>query len=404
MSGTKRHPFRVFFVMLLMALALAVAAAYGYAALLNMQDPWAVARFALADKSSADTIFHERTIDRSSTPLPAQVTDSPTLTTESLVASGGGEVSLTEYLTQSEAHSLLVVRDGVVQYEWQREGLTADNPVAVWQLSELVVSIVVQQLISEGRVSEETSVYEVLREFSNQSDFDTITVGQLLNMQSGLALGQHVWIQDPYQNLPGMFFARSLPGFLLDNREVATQPGTTWAYQNVNAQLLAMLASRLEQKPFAQVVSERVWSPLGAQDGASWMLDQQDGTEKAFVGLIASPRDIAKLGTLFAGSGNVNDQQVIPVQLVDPALTPSHDAGDGWSFSRYWWSKPNDPAFADAVAVGAYGQFLYIDHASNTMILQLGNRGIDPETEHSLFPSAETEEALAVFRSLTSQL
>jgi CubicO group peptidase (beta-lactamase class C family) len=89
-----------------------------------------------------------------------------------------------------------------------------------------------------------------------------------------------------------------------------------FAYKTVNAEVLAWIVRRASGKPLAQLLSERIWSRIGAEQDAYFMVDRI-GTESGGGGLNTTLRDLARFGELMRNEGRAaSGQQVLPRLVV----------------------------------------------------------------------------------------
>jgi CubicO group peptidase (beta-lactamase class C family) len=115
-----------------------------------------------------------------------------------------------------------------------------------------------------------------------------------------------------------------------------TRPGTTWNYNDVRVNALALAALNAWRRPLPQVLKEYVMDPIGASDTWRWF-----GYENSFVvldgevvqsvsggghwggGMWISAYDMARFGLLTSRGGRWGDRQVLSPQWVRRALTPT---------------------------------------------------------------------------------
>jgi CubicO group peptidase (beta-lactamase class C family) len=110
-----------------------------------------------------------------------------------------------------------------------------------------------------------------------------------------------------------------------------------------------------------------------------WSLDRKGGQEKTSSGFNATARDFARFGRLYLHGGRWNGEQVLGAEWVngsakfDPQRAePEVSTWWGMQHTRYWW-HPMHPKQGDFYADGSNGQRIYVDPASNTIIVQLAN-------------------------------
>ncbi len=385
---TKRRWPRRLAIVLGVVVAL-VAGAFVYTAAINMNNPAVIARYLLTPSSEVGELFAYRVIPASEDPKPIPEALGA-LPAE--VPWKGISTSTEEVLTQTNTNALMVVCDGQVIHDWYRDPGEATSRQSSWSVAKSVVSLLVGQLIGEGRISEDTLLVDVLPEYANGTAFDTITVGQLLDMQSGIDVTEDYSYLKPFSGVGGMHVTTDLPGYLMQNRGLVFEPGSTSQYRSVDAQYLSMIVAKLTGKPLALVVDEKLWQPIGAQDQATWNLDTEGGIEKGFASLNATPRDFAKVGLLVANDGKVGDRQVVPKAWIERIATPVVEALPGWRYSALWWHPPGFAENGDYSAIGVYGQYIYVNPDHDAVVVKLSDYGTEQD-------EAET---IDVFRSLVA--
>ncbi|MFO1455202.1 MAG: serine hydrolase [Steroidobacteraceae bacterium] len=92
---------------------------------------------------------------------------------------------------------------------------------------------------------------------------------------------------------------------------LAHAPGTRFAHEGVNAQLLALILERATGQDFEDWFAAQVWRPLGAGRG-EFRLDRASGMPALHCCFRTAPRDWLRLGELLANDGIVDGRQVLP--------------------------------------------------------------------------------------------
>jgi len=80
-------------------------------------------------------------------------------------------------------------------------------------------------------------------------------------------------------------------------------PGETWAYTSINTAILGWLLEEVTGKSVAQILTDEVWSPMGAEADAL-MTVKFKGVAVSHGGMAARLRDVARFGLLFTPSWN----------------------------------------------------------------------------------------------------
>jgi CubicO group peptidase (beta-lactamase class C family) len=166
--------------------------------------------------------------------------------------------------------------------------------------------------------------------------------------------------------------------------------GEAFHYRTANTDALGWILARVTGKSVAQLLSERIWGPMGAEQDAYMSVDSI-GTPFAGGGLSAGLRDLARFGEMIRNNGVFNSRQIVPAIAVGDIRRGGRTADfaqagysqlPGWSYRSMWWVTHNEHgAFA---ARGVHGQTIYIDPKAEMVIVRFashpvaGNAAIDP--------------------------
>jgi CubicO group peptidase (beta-lactamase class C family) len=160
--------------------------------------------------------------------------------------------------------SAVVTRgDQVVTTIGLGRGITPDTPMRVASVSKSFTAATVLTLVDQGLVRLDAPVAGYLPEFRMADPrAGRITVRELLNQTSGLS--------DTTVDLRATQRAATFAGYVaaLGPGRLAADPGTHWAYCNVNYDVAARLVEVVTGHRFADAVAERVFEPLGMHDSA----------------------------------------------------------------------------------------------------------------------------------------
>lgn len=239
----------------------------------------------------------------------------------------------------AEAHSstaLLVWRDGMLQYERYWRGLTGDRLFTGRSMSKTLAPLLIGYAVADGRIaSVDDPLSKYLPEWAND-DRGRITLKQLMHNVAGLE--EPPIDSSPFNLGMRLTLATDFTKVALSFEAVAP-PGTRFAINNVNSQLLGMVLERATGVPFEQYLSEKLWAPIGAGDGELYM-DREDGMPATYCCYRATPRDWLRLGAALAADGMVGDRRVIPSRwLSEMRVGSSVNPYYGYSL---WLGAPRD--------------------------------------------------------------
>lgn len=289
------------------------------------------------------------------------------------------KVSFQEFLDSTHTNAFLVVRGGKITYEYYKDKKYATTRLPSYSVGKAMTSLVVGQLIDQGKISEKDTFVKYFPEYKTGGDFDKITIQQLLDMQSG------VGVSDNYPSGPSgwgvaiaqMYASTDIPWFLMHNRKMDFAPGTDSIYRSVDPQMMGMIIQKVTGKSVSDYFTENIWQAVGADFDATWNVDKVGGYEKTFCCFNAVARDYARIGQLVMNDGLVpyTKKQVISKAWMKRITTPVTRLDYDWGYSAYFWH----PYPGVSLMLGLHGQFVYIDIPNDTVIVKLSDEPTDTD-------------------------
>lgn len=281
---------------------------------------------------------------------------------------------LDSLIANSNTVAFLVIRNDSLVYEKYHHQYVEDSWVASFSMAKSFTSALVGLAVEEGFIgSVEDLVVDYIPELKRFDGWGDVTILHLLQMTSGAKHNENYF--NPFAGVAKSYYGRNLKRQATRvKREFPTN--TQWRYKSINTQLLGEIVSRSTNRTLTSYLQEKVWAPMGAQYPGSWSIDQKrNGMEKAFSSINATAIDFAKFGRLYLNGGRRGDQQIIPADWVAQSIAvDTVDAAVDF-YQYQWWIQGPD-AFS---AEGHLGQFIYVNHAKNLIIVRLGKNsgGVD---------------------------
>lgn len=358
---------------LVVVLVVLFALAWAGTIYIHYPNPIQAVRLGLAAPSDTPTLMPANEISPATAPLGWPETVMPV---PSSVDWYGKKVPITTFLSATHTNAFLIVRNGSIAYEWYAKGVSKDRRLPSYSVAKTIVAMATGELIKEGKIHETDTFVSFFPEFKTGTEFDKITVGQLLDMRGG------VNVPDDYPTGPSgwgapiaqMYASTDLINFMNNHRGMAFAPGSQAIYRSVDTQMMGMIISKASGKSLADFVQEHFWNPIGAQYLATWNIDHKGGYEKSYCCFNAAARDYAKLGQLMLNGGAVNGTQIIdPVWLT--RLTTSVEPmsigtkGDHWGYGAFVWHPYPDTN----LMLGLHDQFVFMVPNSKTVIVKLSD-------------------------------
>ncbi len=313
----------------------------------------------------------------------------------------GEELNFGQMVTRTYTDGILVLHKGSVVYEKYFGALSPERPHIAMSVTKSFVGTLAAMLVAEGRLDPTARVTQYLPEMKDTAYGDA-TVRQVLDMTIGVKYSENY--ADPKAEIfdyaraggmlaqgPGYAGPKTFYDFLVTlQKEGAHDEGFT--YKTVNTEVLAWILSRITQQSLPDLLSEKIWRRIGAEQDAYFMVDRI-GTASGGGGLNTTLRDLARFGETMRNGGRANGQQVIAPAAV-AEITAGGDKAKfakagyallpGWSYKNMWWVTHNE--HGAYMARGIHGQSIYIDPKAEMVIVRYaahpiaGNAGNDPLT------------------------
>jgi CubicO group peptidase (beta-lactamase class C family) len=336
-------------------------------------------------------------VPRGSKPARAlQVDERDDLDEVTFVPMGGTQrMTWAESLLANYTDGILILHRGRIVYERYFGALNRERPHILFSVTKSFFGTIAATLVAEGTLDRNALVAHYIPELE-KSGFGDATVGQVLDMTTAIDFSENYTAEAPpsmkaYSRATG-FAARkpdapprSIYTFLTTVGKQGTH-GEAFTYRTPNTDVVGWLIARASGKSPAEVLSERIWSRLGAEDDGFLVVDD-DGTPQVGLSLNLRLRDLARFGELVRCNGRVEDEQIIPAAAIEDIRRGGSQEAfakstythlKGWSYRNQWWIMHDDHgAF---MARGIHGQAIYIDPAAEMVIARFASHPLASNT------------------------
>jgi CubicO group peptidase (beta-lactamase class C family) len=317
------------------------------------------------------------------------------------VTMDGRPMTFARMLEETYADGIAVLHRGKLIYERYFGALKPHKPHISMSVTKSFTGTLAGILIAEGRIDPQAPITDFVPELK-ASAFGDARVREAMDMTTGLEYTEVYTDRNsgvfglrrangmaPIE--PGYEGATNIFDFLCTQRKQG-EHGKAFAYKTVNSDVLAWIIRRASGMTLSDLLSERIWVPMGAEEDAHYHVDRI-GTESGGGGLSTTLRDLARFGETIRHHGRFNGRQIVPSSVVediarggDPEkFKPAgYTTLPGASYRNQWWVTHN--AHGAYMARGVYGQGIYIDPKAEMVIARYashpaaGNAANDPVT------------------------
>ena len=335
-----------------------------------------------------------------SPPIPLEYAIDKNIDDVSFTPLGGGKpMTWEKSLSTNYTDGILIIHKGKVVYERYFGCLDETGKHAAMSMTKSLTGLLAEILVAEGQLDESARVTSIVPELAS-SAFGNATVRQVMDMTTALDYSEDY--ADPEADIWAYSTAASpLPkpkdykgpnGYFeyLQTVQGDGIHGETFGYRTINTDALGWIISRTTGKDLTELLSERIWSKIGAEQDAYMTVDAI-GTPFAGGGLSAGLRDLGRIGLLILNGGKLNDKRLFPREVVKNIRSGGDKrafakAGyrtlEAGSYRSMWWVFHNKHgAFS---ARGVHGQTIYVDPTAEMVIVRFAsfptasNSQIDP--------------------------
>ncbi len=275
--------------------------------------------------------------------------------------------------------ALVILHKGRVVHESYRNGMTRRDPHILMSVSKSVLGLVMGTLVDRGEVSVDDLLTQYLPELSGTA-YAGATIRHALDMQVGLLF------EEDYTATSGVIVdyrkaanwnplapgdeAGDLRSFQERLTDSTGPHGQTFYYASPVTDMLAWLMERATGTRFADLISERLLAPMGAETPGYITVDRI-GAARGAGGMCLTARDLALIGQLMIEGGARDGVQIIPKAWIDDIITQGDNAawkrGDfldkfdnkDMHYRAKWYVHPGDAPLIHGL--GIHGQYLFVD-------------------------------------------
>jgi CubicO group peptidase (beta-lactamase class C family) len=309
-------------------------------------------------------------------PLPQATEDLSQLTYEV----NGRTRTLEQYMQSGSTNAIAFAHNGQFIYEAYQNGFSPNTRHHLWSCTKSVTTSLVGIAVAEGLVD---SIHDPITKYipaAAGTVWEGTSVEDILQMESGT-----YWVDVPVHQpeelilMGADYHSNGLYGMTRDEYLLkltrVSPPGEFYRYNSGDAQMLAWLLENVYQKPYAEILSEKIWRPAGMQNDAVVMHDRL-GNTFASMGLFMTPRDALRFGEIHRNGGrSFAGQQIIPAAWV--AASHNYDKATGGGPRGYMWPWWGSIESGNYTAEGYGHQLISVSPSLNMVGVRFGNDPTD---------------------------
>ena len=326
----------------------------------------------------------------SNDPIDVWKLESGTIDTSSL--------GLDDAIVKTDSDAVVILHKDKLVHETYRNGMTWRDPHILMSVSKSMLGLVAGTLVERGELAENDLVTKYVPELANTA-YAGAKVRDLLDMRAGVLFEEDYLATDGpiidyrfaanWNPVPKDYVASDLRSFMSLLTRSDGPHGGRFHYVSPNTDLLAWVFERATGIRYAELVSERLWRPLGAE-AAGYITVDRIGGARAAGGKCLLARDLARVGMMMANGGQRDGKQVVPASWLEDIIKNGDPQawkdGDFYNKmgqreihyrSKWYIQRDSEPLI---FGVGIHGQFLFVDPAKKLSVAWFASRNSPLDT------------------------
>ncbi len=311
----------------------------------------------------------------------------------------GGSMTFSSFLENTDTDGLVVLHDGKIVFEHYANGMQPLTQHIMMSISKSVLGLIVGILVERGALDLSAPVTKWVPEVAKTA-YAGARLRDLLDMRAGILFDEDYLASagpiieyrkaqgwDPLE--PGDE-PMDLRSFYAALTERDGRHAERFHYVSPNTDLMGWVIERATDQRYADLVSELIWRPMGAEREAYITIDRL-GAPRCAGGFNATTRDLARLGLLVAEGGGYNGRQIVPTSWIEDIMTAGDP--DAWSvgdFEKYfpglamhyrskWYVLREKVPLI--FGVGVFGQNVFIDPTNSVVIAKFSSQALPMDEE-----------------------
>ena len=301
----------------------------------------------------------------------------------------GRDWTLDGAMAELDSDALVVLHRGRIVLELTYGAMTPRRQHIIFSVTKSVVGALTGILVEQGVIDPAATVAKVIPELA-ASAYGDATLRHLLDMTAGVVFEEDYLatsgvyadyrLATGWNPRPDGAETLGLWSFLPRLDERTGPHGEVFSYLSPNSDLIGWMLERTSGRRVADLLSELLWQPLGAEAEASLGVDPF-GAARTAGGLAVTPRDLARVGQLMLQQGARDGRQIVPAAWIadirsggDPAAWQAGTMAESFPgrpirYRSQWYimGEGEVPYFG----LGIHGQHLYVDPRAELVVAHM---------------------------------
>ncbi len=284
----------------------------------------------------------------------------------------GKQIGTRTFMEDTKTSALLICRGNKILFEEYYLGSDESTNFSANSVTKSITSALVGIAVQEGKIKNiDESIANYIDEFKG-TELATVSIKDCLQMSSCINFNEE---RDMGKiSFSSMFGKNKMK--MIAKLGLYAPSGTDRRYSSINTDILGEIISNATGETLTDYMQKHLWSKMGSEHKAYWTLN--NNKELASGGLHMTLRDFARFGLMYLNNGKAQEKQVLSSEWIQaskntdaPHLQPpgGNRADSKLGYGYGWWIPDGNPN--EFVAIGVFGQWIYVNSAQNIVIVKL---------------------------------
>ena len=295
-------------------------------------------------------------------------------------------IDIEHSMNETSSDAMVVLQSGKLVKEIYRNGMDQTSPHILMSVSKSILGLIAGKLVELKKIKLDDLITSFIPALENTA-YKGATIRHLLDMRSGIYFDEDYLKTDGpiidyrfasnWNPVPANWKPQNLRSFMSSLTETLQDHGNNFQYVSPNTDLLGWIFELATGTRYADLVSELLWKPLGAETSGYITVDRI-GSARAAGGKCFSARDLARVGMMMANSGKRENTRVISKNWIDDI--ENNGDSEAWKNGNFfetfnkrdmtyrskWYIQQTENPLIHAW--GIHGQFLFVDRSKELSI------------------------------------
>jgi len=293
----------------------------------------------------------------------------------------GEPLTIEAFLQETDHDGFAILLNGRLLYERYGNGMTEETPHILMSVSKSMLGLLAGVLAERKALDPERLVTELIPELAGTA-YKGASIRQLLDMRAGIAWDENYLAKSgpivEYRKATGWNPAGERPSdlrsFMQQLKSAGGSHNGPLHYVSPNTDLLGWVIERATGSRYADLMSEHLWKPMGAERGAYITVDRL-GAPRAAGGMCVTLRDLARVGQWMIDKGGARIDDI--ESKGDPKAWAAGDLAEYFPdlplrYRSQWYVLEGEAPLL--FGYGIHGQFLFVDRRNRIVIAKLSSQ------------------------------